>query len=122
MTAKCLNDVIILKSLADAVALCEAIHGQDIDTLAGDFIRELVNYSLQVSSDPDAFYHDSDKAAVIVNLIYEGSCSNELQNQWDNLEDRLHPILICDELDHLLNAVVDSVVYTSQVDLDGRAS
>jgi hypothetical protein len=114
MAIKCLAGVMILKSLAESIALCEAMHNQDIDTLAGDFIRELVQFSLQVLTDPDAFYHDSDKAGVIVNLIYENSCSNDLQSEWDELEHRLHTIEGRDELDNLLNSVVESVVFTTE--------
>lgn len=110
---QCLKGVWILTDLFEAIGTLEFTNNnQDVDKLAGDFVAELVKFSYNLLQNPDNFENNPDKADAIVQKFYQGDLTSNLQIEWDNLQERLHPIELGDEIDDLLNGVIKSIVYT----------
>lgn len=95
--------------LTEAVDNFEKMHGK-IYSVIPDFVLALVNYTHNILGVPEAFIGEDDRAAKIFELIAENSIPHYLQNEYDNIEDRLHTIEGNDEIWKLIEAIVKAVV------------
>lgn len=105
------NGIEITKKLADAMAAFEFHNCGSVDDLARDFVEQLVKFTKEALQVSDNFYHNAeDKAAVIVNLIYECLGSHDVQMAVYALEDRTHTIKRLDEIDNLMSELIACAV------------
>jgi hypothetical protein len=118
---KCLKGISISTALLKAIDRFILVNSGDeaigqkkstFDELAGDFVTELVKYTKNQFADSDNFYHDDDKRGVILNNFYENCTPYALDVVFEDLEDRLHTVMLKDEIDDLLVEVINSTVDT----------
>ena len=118
MNVKEIDDV----KLQEAIARFEAMHGA-IEEVCSQFVGAIVEFTQEELKNEDNFTDwqgiiendDLAKARILVNTIYEGAWVAKYQDEYDRLEDSLHPVILGDEIDVLMVEIVRAIVTQKEV-------
>lgn len=112
-------DLSVLKSddLDLAVQEFEAKNGK-LEEVCPTFVDQFVAWIKECLTDEDNFpieidgqaWTVNDKAEKIYNLFSEDCTPHSVDNLIDELEDKLHSIKVCDEIDNFIMALIEAIV------------
>lgn len=112
MNIKKIDDV----KLQQAIARFEVMHGA-IEEVCPQFVEAIVEFTQEELKNEDNFTDwqgiiendDLTKSGILLNMIYEDCWVQKYQDEYDRLEDTLHPVIVGDEIDELIVEIVRTI-------------
>jgi hypothetical protein len=100
--------------LQEAIAHFESMHGA-IEEVCPQFVRAIIEFTQEGLEDEDHFTDwqgivETDnltKGGILLNHIYENDWAVKYQDEYERIEDVLHPIILGDEIDVLMVEIGD---------------
>jgi hypothetical protein len=76
------------------------------------------NFPIGLETDAYQAWTPEEKAGEIYNLYSENCVPNDVQQFIDELEAKFHPVMVCDEIDNFIMALIEAI---AQADAEGWA-